>query len=222
MSELDQFIAQFNAQRVPGSTMDKATWTALSKDTQTTWDTISSEDKAKILAAAEQRATKKLSVNVQETELHTPEEPEATRQANVSDIAHPGDTRHVMGSVPKGSSTKPASVAKATVAASTRTASVAQWQAHPHSHKSSDGLGDILFTPSSTSDSVDELGHWGTHERPADDMTAWGVTRVDGDLFYDPDVPTKPSTQDKSESIVHQDPFSLQQLWDEDESPHFW
>ena len=101
--------------------MNKDTWTSLSSDTQTIWDTIPKEDKAKILSYADKRGERRKEKDATRTtrvnnhEIAPPEEPstddvpdtpsDELPSINVNNVlskarreAHPGDPRRVLGS----------------------------------------------------------------------------------------------------------------------------
>ncbi len=111
---------------LPGSRMDKATWSSLSPTAQATWDSLSDEDKVKILSYSEKRKAKesgvpkknpsKRSVHFQEGEMvandGTDSGEEETAELEVHDTAlqsaeaqlnetkskvHPADSRRMLG-----------------------------------------------------------------------------------------------------------------------------
>jgi hypothetical protein len=142
-SELDQLFQAWITRRLPGSRMNKETWTSLDPSTQKAWDTIDDKDKAAILSYAEQRSAKQaqdkttLEANVHEGEDHDSsdsedeeqESPDAELQANVTKgskeknetkgKAHPGDIRRVLAGNKRGDKKK-------------RAAHNVMWKAHTH------------------------------------------------------------------------------------------
>jgi predicted Fe-S protein YdhL (DUF1289 family) len=142
-SERNQLFQAWITRRLPGSRMNKETWTSLDPSTQKAWDTIDDKDKAAILSYAEQRSAKRaqdktnLEANVHEGEDHDSsdsedeeqESPDAELQANVTKgskeknetkgKAHPGDIRRVLAGNKRGDKKK-------------RAAHNVMWKAHTH------------------------------------------------------------------------------------------
>ena len=119
----EQFLNEINVhmpnqlKRLPGASMNKETWNAISNEGKTTWDKLSEHDKKKILQYAMQRAEKP----TVDANTHTMNNPETTCDAAFTDDkpptsmevmrvthdngvsqarneTHPGDPRRMMGS----------------------------------------------------------------------------------------------------------------------------
>jgi hypothetical protein len=121
-NEITEFCVNQMKRRMPGSSMDKETWNALSEGGKKTWDALPDTDKLKVLQYAKKRAEKaKVDVNQHSTEAHetlqeeltdlpepegTTEEPPLTTAeihnaiAKARSEAHPGDARRMMGGEP--------------------------------------------------------------------------------------------------------------------------
>jgi hypothetical protein len=121
--EVRQAIMEANVTKsgeiVTGSRMPLSTWKSLSEDTQTIWDTIDANEKAKILAAskgeprtqrrniklAEQGRSEEINANVHDkvdSDEDTEDEENPSMEANTALStarmeAHPGDPRRMMG-----------------------------------------------------------------------------------------------------------------------------
>ena len=126
-NEITDYLVHEIRRRMPGSTMNKATWDSLSKEGRTVWDTLSDGDKKKILQYAQDRAARpdiqanqhESNVNPDIPSVDDPPSPDAlpTNDAPTSvDInnviararndAHPGDARCMLGDTPKGRARK--------------------------------------------------------------------------------------------------------------------
>ena len=211
--ELDAYLAQ----RVPGSSMNKETWTSLDSNTQKIWDTIPPDDKAKILNYAKGRVQQEANMSMgniveppsdsnDDSGTPTPEpdaspEPEPSIEANSTRLSekqastHPGDVRRMMSrsssrtgnSKPKTLLSKPKTMSSNTVRWSSNDTI---WQTDP-----SDGRGDTLQIPSS--DSLPPFHSSDSHPDPSSPAASLDPT-------------------------LYSDPFSLQDLWNEDRTGDFW
>ena len=121
----EQFLDEINVhmanqlKRLPGASMNKETWKAISNEGKTTWDKLSEQDKKKILQYAMQRAEK----STVEANTHSMDNPDTSFDAPFTDDqpptsmdvmrvthdngvsqarneTHPGDPRRMMGSTP--------------------------------------------------------------------------------------------------------------------------
>ena len=117
LDELEVYMATQN-RRLPGASMNKETWQAISTEGKVTWDKLTEADKKQILQYATQRAAAKPTLEVKYHSSDTPapqEEPAASngndsqRSIEVMTVsqrspeverarneAHPGDPRRMM------------------------------------------------------------------------------------------------------------------------------
>ena len=123
---------------IPGSRMDRATWKGLSPEAQSTWDTLSDEDKAAILASTSKRSAKppgalkktvaKRAVHFQDSiESPTDDGEETEKESTDLEVhdtslkevnetkakAHPADSRRMLGQQKAPSKDKGTPTAKA-------------------------------------------------------------------------------------------------------------
>ena len=120
---LDTLAAHVTRRRLPGASMDRETWNAISPEGQSVWDTLTDEDKTRILSHAKKRTDKVIAqahhheisndpdlqgtsmppgapeeftvMKVKAKASPTPPKPSALRIAR--DEAHAGDIRRVTG-----------------------------------------------------------------------------------------------------------------------------
>ena len=107
------FAVNKQARRVPGTIMNKETWSALSEQGKATWDQLSDQDKRKILTYASKRGEKpRATTNAHVMEVDADDQTYQTDTEDVPDEglgvnntnlgrakseAHPGDPRRMMG-----------------------------------------------------------------------------------------------------------------------------
>jgi hypothetical protein len=125
-TEITEYFVNEMRRRMPGSSMNKATWESLSKEGRSVWDTLSDGDKKKILQYAVDRAEKPvIQANQHETSTpdgtETPAPDESTASTpttveinnlvtNARKEAHPGDARRMMGAKTKPQKNRKADV----------------------------------------------------------------------------------------------------------------
>ena len=197
--------------------MNKETWASLDSNTQKIWDTIPPDDKAKILNYAKGRVQQEANMSMgniveppsdsnDDPGTPTPEpdaspEPEPSIEANSTRLSekqastHPGDVRRMMSrSSSRTGNSKPKTLLSKPKTMSSNTV---RWSSNDTIWQTdpSDGRGDTLQIPSS--DSLPPFHSSDSHPDPSSPAASLDPT-------------------------LYSDPFSLQDLWNEDRTGDFW
>ena len=204
------------AQRTPGSSMNKETWTSLDKNTQKVWDTITPADKAKILNYAKTRV--QMEANMTDTQSESPPdidedtspptnsedtdessndkdlEANASKLTETQSKTFPGDIRRMMSK--KASKTPDARKKK-------MSSNTVAWSLNKNTRHEypSGGRGDMHGIP------------------PSDSLPPFHSSDSDPPPF-NPVGYLQPNSSHAAPSLPT-DPFDLQSIWNEDRTD-FW